>query len=459
MTDRSSEAAALAPAEIRRLLRATDIGELASRYCTLEPTNTDSVLRGYCPFSSDERPLFFVLQSSQRFHCLGCGAAGDALNFLTRIHRVDETAAAGHLQRFLDTSRRDDIAQGTDSVLARTLIEVHADTARFYAEQLRATPGALHYLSERGVTEESISHWMLGYAPNGWDITLAALEKYPAETVAAAGLAVKRDGGGHYDRFRARLMFPIRDLAGSILGFGGRVLDDDAPKYLNSPESVLFHKGSQLYGQYEASQVAESIERLWVVEGYMDVVTLRQHGIRNCVATLGTSTTTQHVSRLGKLTDNVLYCFDGDRAGRAAAWRALQSSLPALQPGRRLEFLLLPEGEDPDSLVRNRGVEAFDALAARAVPLAEFFGRHLASIFDIDTVDGRARFLAKATPLVAQVTDPASRYEIAVAVAERTRVTPELVDRLTQPDSSNMGVARQSAKRLGASASIRRPAV
>jgi hypothetical protein len=150
MTDRSSEAAALAPAELRRLLRATNIGELVSRYCTLEPTNTDSVLRGYCPLSSEERPLFFVLQSSQRFHCLGCGAAGDALNFLTRIHRVDETAAAGHLQRFLDTSRRDDIAQGTDSVLARTLIEVHADTARFYADQLRATPGALHYLSERG---------------------------------------------------------------------------------------------------------------------------------------------------------------------------------------------------------------------------------------------------------------------------------------------------------------------
>ncbi len=449
----------LTPVELRRLLKSTDIAELVSAYSRLNPTDTDSVLRGHCPLAPDEQPLFFVMRSSQTFHCLGCGERGDAVNFLARIHQVDETTAAIHLQRWRETCRRDDIAHCGDPDLARSLIAVNADAARFFSEQLKATPAALHYLNERGVTEESISQWGLGYAPDGWDTTLAALKQHPAETIVAAGLAVARGGGGQYDRFRARLMFPIRHLDAAIIGFGGRVLGEDTPKYLNSPESPLFHKGSQLYGQYESSRVNESIDRLWVVEGYMDVVTLCQHGIRNCVATLGTSTTPQHVLRLGNLTDNTLYCFDGDPAGRRAAWRALQSSLPLLRPGHRFQFLILPEGEDPDSLLRKRGAEALNVIADRAVPLAEFLGRHLANAFDIDTVDGRARFLAKATTLLTQVPDSASRYEIAVAVAERTRVTPEVVQGLVRPDASSVHIARRPITGLGASVPIRRPAV
>jgi DNA primase len=455
----AAENPTLPPIDLRRLLKSTDIAELVSGYCRLNPTDTDSVLRGHCPIAPDEQPLFFVMRSSQTFYCLGCGAAGDAVNFLARLHHVDETAAAMHLQRLQETCRRDDIAHGGDPVVARTLIEVNTDAARFFSEQLKANPAALHYLNERGVTQESISQWGLGYAPEGWDATLAALKQYPAETIVTAGLAVARDGGGQYDRFRARLMFPIRHLDAAIIGFGGRVLGEDAPKYLNSPDSPLFHKGSQLYGQYESSQVNESIDRLWVVEGYMDVVTLWQHGIRNCVATLGTSTTPQHVLRLGNLTDNTLYCFDGDPAGRRAAWRALQSSLPVLRPGRRFQFLILPEGEDPDSLVRKRGAEALNVIADRAVPLAEFLCRHLANAFDIDTVDGRARLLAKAITLLAQVRDPASRYEIAVAVSERARVTPEVVQGLARTDASNMHMARRPITGMGASVPVRRPAV
>jgi DNA primase len=447
----------LSSAEIRRVLRATDIEEVVSRYTQLDPTSTTSVFRGYCPLRADDSPLFFVLRSSQTFHCLGCDAAGDALHFLRLIERTDQYSAVRKLQHLLETSNRVKGESHADPVLARTLIEVHSDAARFFAEQLRQTPAALAYLSARGVGEESMTHWMFGYAPDAWDGTLGALDRYPAETLVAAGLAVARDGGGFYDRFRGRLMFPIRDVTSSIVGFGGRILGGGEPKYLNSRESPLFHKGSQLYGQYESSQVDESIDRLWVVEGYMDVVALWQHGIRNCVATLGTSTTTEHVQKLQTATDNVLYCFDGDRAGRAAAWRALQSSLPVLRQCHRIQFLLLPEREDPDSLVRKIGAEAFQDLGAQAVPLAEFVGRQLASTFDIDTIDGRARLLAKARALIARVTDPISRYEISVAVAERARVSPEMVEELARLELSNMDDPAP-LRRISARTPTRKPA-
>lgn len=449
----------LTPREIRRLVRSIGISEIVSRYSRLSPTDTDSVLRGHCPFAPDEEPLLFVMCSSQKFRCLGCGAAGDALNFLARIHQVDETQAVTHLLRLRESFHRDDIERGPDPVLANTLIEVNANAATFFSEHLRGTPAALRYLHDRGVTEESISQWRLGYAPEGWDTTLAALKQYPPETIVAAGLAIARDGGGQYVRFRARIMFPIRHLDAAVIGFGGRVLGAEAPKYLNSPESCLFHKGSQLYGQYESSQVTESSDRLWVVEGYMDVVTLWQHGIRNCVATLGTSTTPRHVLKLGKLTENTLYCFDGDGAGRRAAWRALQCSLPVLGPSRRFQFLILPEGEDPDSLTRKRGAEALIALADRALPLAAFLGRCLSEAFDINTIEGRIRLLAKALPLLTQVLDSSARYELATAVAERAQVTPEVVERLAHSDSSIMQIARRPIKSLTYSLSGRRPAV
>ena len=355
----------LSSQELRKLLIETDLGNVVSGYTELKSTSANSVLRGYCPLRADDSPLFFVLQSSQRYHCLGCSSSGNALDFLMQIERIDQVTAASRLQRFLRTRAPDGTLVHADPVLARTLKDVHEEATKFYAEQLRASAAALQYLDQRAVTEESMTHWRLGYAPDGWSAALGALKQYPIETLVAAGLAVARDGGGHYDRFRARLMFPIRDTEASVIAFGGRVLAEGEPKYLNSPESPMFRKGSQLYGQYESSRVTESGDCLWIVEGYMDVVALWQHGVRNCAATLGTSTTTQHVARLGKLTDNVLYCFDGDRAGRSAAWRAMESSLPALHPGHRIQFLLLPEGEDPDTLVRKIGAEGFHALARK----------------------------------------------------------------------------------------------
>jgi DNA primase len=287
------------------------------------------------------------------------------------------------------------------------LYDTLESAARFYEEQLRrptARP-AVEYLKRRGLSRETATAFGLGYAPPGWDNLLAALgtDEAAIRRLDQAGLLLESDTGKRYDRFRDRVMFPIRDGRGRVVGFGGRVLGDAKPKYLNSPETPVFHKGRELYGLHEAKRVPGAIERLIVVEGYMDVIALAQHGVRNAVATLGTATTGDHLDRLFKTTPQVVFCFDGDRAGREAAWKALNTALPHLREGREARFLFLPEGEDPDTLVRKEGAQAFAARVGQAQPLSEVLYARLSVGLDLATLDGRARLASAARPLLAQL--------------------------------------------------------
>jgi DNA primase len=283
--------------------------------------------------------------------------------------------------------------------------------ATFFSEQLAADERARAYAARRGLDAATIAKFGIGYAPDAWSEVLKRFGASDAsrQKLLETGLVIARESGdGHYDRFRDRLMFPIRDARGRTIAFGGRVLDKGEPKYLNSPETPLFHKGRELYGLYETRQDRAPLTRLIVVEGYMDVVRLHQAGIGYAVATLGTSTTPEHLKRVFRLVREVIFCFDGDRAGRAAAWRALQNALPEVQAGRELKFLFLPEGEDPDTLVGKEGKAAFEARYGAALPLSEYLVSHLAEAIDVSHADGKARFVAEAKPLLARV--PAGPY-------------------------------------------------
>jgi DNA primase len=342
--------------------------------------------------------------------------------------RTDEPGALRRIRQFVENRPTAYPSRQIDAATFRALTDVHARAAKFYAEQLKASAEAIGYLQRRGVTDEAALYWKLGFAPHSWHGIRDALKEYPIELLVDAGLVIQREGAGHYDRFRGRLTFPIRGSSGDTIAFGGRALVQDGPKYLNSPESLIFRKGQMLYGQYESSLVDTSIDRLWVVEGYMDVVTLWQHGVRNCVATLGTSTTTEHVLQLFRMTQELLFCFDGDDAGKSAAWRALERTLPALRRGRRVGFLVLPQGVDPDSLVRKEGIHTLQSLADQAQSLPVFLARELAALYDTSYVEGRARYLARAAALLARVTDRDWRFELSTEVAERAHVTAGMVE-------------------------------
>ncbi|MEO6697041.1 MAG: toprim domain-containing protein, partial [Gammaproteobacteria bacterium] len=282
---------------------------------------------------------------------------------------------------------------------------------------------------------EITAHYGIGYAPPGWDNLLRALGKGDAALqtqLAKAGMPITKDGGGHYDRFRDRIMFPIRDARGRTIGFGGRVLNDEVPKYLNSPETPLFHKGRELYGLYEARKAVRELDRLLVVEGYMDVVALAQHEIHYAVATLGTATTREHLERLFRVVPTLMFCFDGDRAGREAAWRALENTLPVLHDGRQASFLFLPDGEDPDSLVRKEGREAFESRLAVAMPCSNFFYESLLKQADISSMDGRARLVELARPLLSQLPPGAFRQMMIARLAEIVRMQAADLTRLIE---------------------------
>jgi DNA primase len=311
------------------------------------------------------------------------------------------------------------------------LYDVLKESAAYYRQQLREHPKAklaIDYLKERGVAGETAAEFGFGYAPPGWDNASTALgARCGLERLTQAGLLIKKDQGGHYDRFRDRIMFPIRDVRGRVIGFGGRVLGDDTPKYLNSPETEVFHKGRELYGLYEARGAQRQLDRLLVVEGYMDVVMLAQHGIRYAVATLGTATTPHHLERMFRLVPEVVFCFDGDRAGRQAAWRALENTLPALKDGWQARFMFLPEGEDPDSLVRKIQREAFEKRVATAVTLSAYFFESLQEDADTETIDGRARLVELARPYLSKIAPGVFRQLMVDRLCELARIKPEIV--------------------------------
>ena len=392
------------------LLARTDIVEVISTRVPLKRQGKEYSAR--CPFHDERSASFTVSPTKQFYHCFGCGAHGTAISFLMNYDRlefldaVDELAKRAGMEVPRDTQQRN-AAQSDDS---RDLYAALDAASRFFAKHLEGSAKAREYLDGRGVDAETRARFSIGYAPDGYSALKDALgtDERRMKLLDRAGLFSKNDRGHVYDKFRDRVMFPIFDRRGRVIAFGGRVLQkDDGPKYLNSPETALFHKGRELYGLWQVRQAHQKIERLIVVEGYMDVVSLFQFGVTEAVATLGTATTPEHAELLFRNAPDVYFCFDGDNAGRKAGWRALESVLPRMKDGRQAFFLFLPDGEDPDTIVRKEGSEAFDARLKQATPLSRFFFDEMAREINLSTLDGRARLAERARPMLAQIPDGA----------------------------------------------------
>ena len=385
--------------------------------------------RACCPFHNEKTPSFWVSPEKQFYHCFGCGAHGTVLRFLMEHDRMAFPEAVEELadRLGLEVPHEGGSAPGAPRDSER-LYELMSRVAKFYAETLARDARAREYLTRRGLTPETVAQFGIGYAPDSWNAVLKHFGTGEAERQALAdlGLIIEREAARgsareadrYYDRFRDRVMFPIRDVRGRVIAFGGRVIDRGEPKYLNSPETVLFHKGRELYALHETRRSRTNLQRLLVVEGYMDAVRLHQCGIGYAVATLGTATTPEHFRRIFRLVREVAFAFDGDRAGRAAAWRALQHALPEAREGREIRFLFLPEGHDPDTLVGEEGREAFERRLESTLPLSEYLVRELSEQTDLTHADGRARFAESARPLVAKVPEGVYRELLTARVAE-----------------------------------------
>ncbi len=414
---------------IDELLTRSDIIDVIDARVPLRKAGKD--YKACCPFHEEKTPSFTVSADKQFYHCFGCGAHGSAIGFLmdyehmSFVEAVEELAARAGLTVPKEAGGTFEKEKDTGA----DLIELMREAARFYRQQLREHPQAsrpVEYLKKRGITGEIARDFDLGFAPDGWDNLLRTLGKDEAtrEALARAGLVVKKDSGGYYDRFRDRVMFPIEDHRGRIVAFGGRVIDKGEPKYLNSPETPLFHKGRELYGLFHARDAIKRENRVMVVEGYMDVVALAQFGVDFAVATLGTATTRDHLERLFRHAPEVIFCFDGDRAGREAAWRALDNALPVLREGRQISFLFLPEGEDPDTLVRKEGREAFLARLKKALPLPDYLFDSLSRQVDLGRLDGRARLVELARPLLSKMPAGVLRQMMLDRLGELSRTDP-----------------------------------
>jgi DNA primase len=415
---------------IQDLLHRVDIVEVVDRYVKLKRAGANYV--ACCPFHSEKSPSFTVSPSKQFYHCFGCGAHGTAIGFMMEyggsgfVDAVKDLAQSVGMK--VPEEERSEHSQ-RKAEASEDLYAILLNAARFYAKSLKDAPRAIAYLKSRGLSGEIARRFGIGYAPEGWQGLAAAFEDYSAKTLVAAGL-VKQNEGKRYDLFRDRIMFPIVDVRGNVIGFGGRVLDTGEPKYLNSPETPVFEKGRELYGLYQARRAIRDAGRVLVVEGYMDVVALAQHDVSYAVATLGTATTGLHVQKLFRQADEVVFAFDGDTAGRRAAWRALENSLPELTDGKQVRFLFLPQGEDPDSYVRSHGKEGLEALIERAVPLSRYFLDELSGHVDLSSAEGRASLVHSAKPLVAKLQKTAFRAQIVRELADRSRLAVEEVEAL-----------------------------
>ncbi|HEX3632748.1 MAG TPA: DNA primase [Casimicrobiaceae bacterium] len=402
---------------IQTLLSRVDIVEVIDPHLPLKKAGANYV--ACCPFHNEKSPSFTVSPSKQFYHCFGCGAHGTAIGFLIEYSGMSFPEAVGDLARGvgLDVPRVTTPGSEARRDEAQDLSGLMLEAAKMYRGALKDSPRAIDYLKRRGLTGPIAAHFGIGYAADDWQ-PLAAMPGYGDKALETAGLVITGDGGKRYDRFRDRIMFPIHDGGGRVIGFGGRILDKGEPKYLNSPETPLFSKGRELYGLFQARQAIRAAGRVIVVEGYMDVVALAQHGVEYAVATLGTATTPVHVQKLFRLTDTVVFCFDGDAAGRRAAWRALENALALLADGKNARFLFLPDGEDPDDYIRQRGKESFEALVDSATPLSDFLLAELAQRYPPRSAEGRAALVNAAKPLLAEITAPVLATLLRRGVAE-----------------------------------------
>ncbi|WP_271680324.1 DNA primase [Thermomonas mangrovi] len=393
---------------IDELLARTDIVEVVGGRVPLKRQGKEYAAR--CPFHDERSASFTVSPTKQFYHCFGCGAHGTAISFLMNYDRLEFLDAVDELAKRVGMEVPRETQQRNANPDTRDLYGAMEAANAFFRGQLARSDKARAYVDKRGIAQEIVERYGIGYAPDGFSALRDALGTDPRrmQLLERGGLFSKNDKGHVYDKFRDRLMFPIHDRRGRTIAFGGRVIDpEDSPKYLNSPETALFHKGRELYGLWQARQANQKLDRLIVVEGYMDVVALAQYGVSQAVATLGTATTPDHAELLFRNAPDVFFCFDGDRAGRSAAWKALESVLPRMKDGRQAFFLFLPDGEDPDSLVRQEGVDGFDARLRDATPLSEFFYASLSADVNLGSLDGKARLAERCKPLLAQIPDGA----------------------------------------------------
>ena len=419
---------------IQDLLNRLDIVDVVERYVPLKKAGANFV--ACCPFHNEKSPSFTVSQSKQFYHCFGCGAHGTAIGFVMEhagfgyVEAIEELARGIGLDVPRERPAAGDAQREYAQKIAPDLYEVMQTATRYYREQLKQSPRAIDYLKQRGLSGEIAAKFGIGYAPDAWQNLAAAFPDYQSDTLDETGLVISGDEGKRYDRFRDRIMFPIINVRGQVIGFGGRVLDKGEPKYLNSPETPLFEKGRELYGLFQAQKAIRGGQQVLVVEGYMDVVALAQHGVEYAVATLGTATTPYHVQKLLRLAEHIVFCFDGDKAGQKAAWRALENALPYLQDGKRLSFLFLPVEHDPDSFIREFGKDAFEQRVREAMPLSGYLLREASAELDLRTQEGRNQLLQRAKPLLTAITAPATALLLRKEVAALSGISQEELEAL-----------------------------
>jgi DNA primase len=416
------------------LLNRVDIVDVVSRYVQLKKGGAN--FQGLCPFHSEKTPSFSVSPAKQFYHCFGCGAHGNAIGFLMAyaglgyVDAIKDLASGVGMQ--VPESRPRTQEEITRQEREPDLYAVMEKAMEFYRAELKKSPAAIAYLKGRGLTGEIAARFRIGYAPDGWQGLKEVFEKYEDKSLVECGLVIEGEEGKRYDRFRDRVMFPILSNRGAVIGFGGRVMGDGEPKYLNSPETQLFEKGRELYGLVQARDAIRAAGRVLVVEGYMDVVALAQFDVGYAVATLGTATTPVHIAKLLRLTDEVVFCFDGDDAGRKAARRAMEVSLPVAPDNKPIRFMFLPQGEDPDTFVRRHGKDAFERDVRAAETLSQFLISELRAECDLNLPEGRARLVSIARAHVQKVTAPVLRLQLANEIAQLARVSDAEINGLLE---------------------------
>ena len=436
---------------IDELLAKVDIVDIIDEQVPLKKGGANYM--ACCPFHKEKTPSFSVSPTKQFYHCFSCGAHGSAIGFVMEHQGLSFPEAVQFLADRVGMVVPKVRGQNDNPEIRaerkkkqQTLEETTAAAADFYAQQLKFNPMAKAYLDKRGLSAEVIAHYGLGYAPDGWQPLAQVFQPYPNTALVDTGMVIDNEGR-HYDRFRHRIMFPIRNPRGQVIGFGGRVLDDSKPKYLNSPDTPLFDKGKNLYGLYEGRAAVKEAGRILVVEGYMDVVALAQFGVGYGVAALGTATTAEHVKILKRQAYSIYFCFDGDRGGRKAAWRALENALPQLKDDKSLHFLFLPEEHDPDSYIRAYGKAQFeDALLNQSKPLSEYFWEHLSDGINLNTQEGKAELVKTSSPLLAQITAPALAYLLKQRLSELVGIDPDNLARLLGQEAPKRHVKQKSYK-------------
>ncbi|WP_448980333.1 DNA primase [Neisseria sicca] len=436
---------------IDELLAKVDIVDIIDEQVPLKKGGANYM--ACCPFHKEKTPSFSVSPTKQFYHCFSCGAHGSAIGFVMEHQGLSFPEAVQFLADRVGMAVPKVRGQNDNPEVRaerkkkqQTLEETTAAAADFYAQQLKFNPAAKAYLDKRGLSAEVIAHYGLGYAPDGWQLLAQVFQPYPNTALVDTGMVIDNEGR-HYDRFRHRIMFPIRNPRGQVIGFGGRVLDDSKPKYLNSPDTPLFDKGKNLYGLYEGRAAVKEAGRILVVEGYMDVVALAQFGVGYGVAALGTATTAEHVKILMRQADSIYFCFDGDSAGRKAAWRALENALPQLKDDKSLYFLFLPEEHDPDSYIRAYGKAQFeDALLNQSKPLSEYFWEHLSDDLNLNTQEGKAELVKTSSPLLAQITAPALAYLLKQRLSELVGIDPDNLAQLLGQEAPKRHVKQKSYK-------------